>query len=110
MSRNRERESGAIILETSIVIPIFLFLILGIYGLFVISAAQSRITHALVQSALSLSQDSYGNSKLDSAVKKDATFYKDLTSMVTDLLRIGNDPYFTSKSDWYTDSYANAQL
>ena len=26
--------------------------------------------------------------------------------MVTDLLRIGNDPYFTSKSDWYTDSYA----
>lgn len=109
MGRKNTSESGAIILETSIVIPIFMFLILGIYGLFVISAAQSRITHALIQSAQSLSQDSYGNEKLASDEKKDFTSFSDLSSIITDLLRRGNDPYFTSESDWYKDTYAEGE-
>ena len=106
MDKKNTSESGAIILETSIVIPIFIFLILGIYGLFVISAAQSRITHALVQSAQSLSEDSYANEKFDSYDKKDFTSYKDLSSALISLMMRGNNPYFSSSSDWYSEKYA----
>lgn len=107
MCKKNTAESGAIILETSIVIPIFIFLILGIYGLFVISAAQSRITHALVQSVQSLSQDSYANEQFDSWDKKDFTEYKDLSSAFISLLMRGSDPYFTSSQDWYSEKYAD---
>jgi hypothetical protein len=109
MGRKNTSESGAIILETSIVIPIFMFLILGIYGLFVISAAQSRITHALIQSAQSLSQDAYGNEKFDSEEKKEFMFDSDMSTVITELIRRGHDPYFTSESDWYKDIYAKGE-
>ena len=60
-----ENQRGSVTLETSIVLPIFIFLFLFIYGLFSVIAAQNQMTHALVQSTKSLSLDSYLTENVD---------------------------------------------
>lgn len=61
--KKRKSEDGTISLEACIVVPIFIFLILFIYGFIVMFMGQQMISHSMLQSAESLSLDSYGTEK-----------------------------------------------
>lgn len=62
--KKRKSEDGTISLEACIVVPIFIFLILFIYGFIVMFMGQQMISHSMLQSAESLSIDSYGTEKI----------------------------------------------
>lgn len=81
-----ENQRGSVTLETSIVLPIFIFLFLFIYGLFSVIAAQNQMTHALVQSTKSLSLDSYLAENVESAGEAGTKFWGGLSDMVSDYL------------------------
>ena len=100
MKRKEDLTRGAIILETSIVVPLFMLVILFIYGLFAVVSAQNQMTHALIQSSKSLSLDPYLTEHVDSASEAD-TFWSSLGSMVLDFARLSNDSHFSSSDDWY---------
>lgn len=93
---------GTIILETSIVLPIFMFLILFIYGFFRITLAQNMITHTLLQSAKSMSWDSYLTQHVESVAETESkAIWNSLGSGILDFARLVNSKYYTSASDWY---------
>lgn len=97
----KQNERGSVTLETCIVLPIFLFLFLFVFGLFGVVSAHNQMTHALIQSAKSMSLDSYLLENVDSAGEAGTKFWGGLSDMVLDLVRLDNDPYFTSDTDWY---------
>lgn len=97
----RDKQRGSVTLETSIVLPIFIFLFLFIYGLFSVVSAQNQMTHTLIQTAKSLSLDSYLTENVDSAAEAGTKFWGGLSDMVLDIVRIDNNEYFTSQTDWY---------
>ena len=103
MKRIKDPTRGTIILETSIVLPLFLFVVLFIYGLFSVTSAQNQMTHALIQSSKSLSLDPYLTEHVDSVYEAD-TFWSSFGSMVLDLARVSNDEHFSSSNDWYNGS------
>ncbi len=94
-------DKGSITIEMSIVLPIFIFIFLFINGLFSIIAAHNTMTHALIQTSKSLAMDSYIIENYESVAKEGEKFWGGISDMVTDLVRIGNDPYFSSMPDWY---------
>ena len=96
-----KKERGSVTLETSIVLPIFIFLFMFIYGLFSVVSAQNQMTHTLIQATKSLSLDSYLTENVDSAAEAGTKFWGGLSDMVLDIVRIDNDPNFTSQTDWY---------
>ncbi len=100
MKNSNDSTKGTIILETSIVLPLFILVILFIYGLFSVTSAQNQMTHALMQSSKSLSLDPYLTEHVDSAAEAD-TFWSSLGSMVLDFARLSNDKHFSSSDDWY---------
>lgn len=93
---------GSIILETSIVLPIFILVILFVYGMFVIISAQNVITHTLIQSSKSLSFDPYITTHVES-VAESKTFWSSFSSIILDYARLSNDEYFSSISNWYDE-------
>lgn len=60
--KKRKSEDGTISLEACIVVPI-LFSYTFIYGFIVMFMGQQMISHSMLQSAESLSLDSYGTEK-----------------------------------------------
>lgn len=95
-----ESTEGALILELSFALPIFILVIMFVYGMFVVHSAENEIVHALVQSSKSLSLDTYAAKNINS-VKEANEFWNGLGSMVEDIVRDGNNPYFSSASSWY---------
>lgn len=100
MKKRGSSTDGAVIIETSIVLLMFIFVILFIYGLFSITSAQNQITHALIQSSKSLSLDPYLTEHVDSVYEAD-TFWSSFGSLVLDLASLSNDKHFSSSGDWY---------
>lgn len=98
---NMENQSGSVTLETCIILPIFLFIFLFVDGLFSVIATQNQMTHTLIQSSKSLSLDSYLTENVESAAEDGTAFWGGLSDMVLDLVRLNNDPYFSSQTDWY---------
>ena len=78
------KEEGSITLETALVLPIFFFMFLFIYGLFSVYSSQNRMTHALIQSAKSLSLDSYMAENVESAAERGTAFWGGFGDMVID--------------------------
>jgi len=105
-----EKQRGSVTLETSIVLPIFIFLFLFIYGLFSVIAAQNQMTHALVQSTKSLSLDSYLTENVESAGEAGTKFWGGLSDMVLDIVRLNNNEYFSSQTDWYKSEDGNPDI
>ncbi len=105
-----ENQRGSVTLETSIVLPIFIFLFLFIYGLFSVIAAQNQMTHALVQSTKSLSLDSYLTENVESAGEAGTKFWGGLSDMVLDIVRLNNNEYFSSQTDWYKSEDGNPDI
>ena len=104
-------ENGSITLETALVLPIFFFLFMFIYGLFAVINTQNRMTHALVQSSKSLSLDSYRAEKVESANEKGTKFWSSFGDMVQDIYTLNDNEYFTPGSgylDWYEDNGSGA--
>lgn len=101
MIERKDSTRGSIILETSIVLPMFMLVIMFIYGFFSLTTAQNQMTHALIQSSKSLSLDPYITEHVDSAAES-KTFWSSLGSMVLDFARLPMyDKYYTSATDWY---------
>lgn len=96
------REQGSLILETSIVLPIFILIMVFILGIFNVVYAQNQMVHTLVQMSSSLSMDSYLTGKVNSIEKVEGGF-DGLDDVFIELKRnvIGNDPHFTSKKEWF---------
>lgn len=106
----QEKQRGSVTLETSIVLPIFIFIFLFIYGLFSVISAQNQITHALVQSTKSLSLDSYLTENVDSAAETGTAFWSGLSDAVLDIVRLKNNEYFSSRRDWYMSENGNPDI
>lgn len=108
MFKRRKSEDGTISLEACIVVPIFIFLILFVYGFIVMFMGQQMISHAMLQSAESLSLDSYGTEKIRDEDGNPAT---DLVTAFMENLFTGNfsagsiDSTFASTKHWYDSSY-----
>lgn len=98
MKRNMR---GSITLETSLVLPIFIFLFLAINGLFIIVTAQNQISHAFIQAGKSLSLDAYHTEKSGSVARSDTTRWEGAGDLLSDIIRVGNNQYLASSSDWY---------
>ena len=105
-----ESQKGSVTLETSIVLPIFIVIILFVYGLFSIVSAQNQVSHALIQSSKSLSLDSYLTENVESAAEAGTSFWGGLSNMVEDLARMSNDQHFSSMTDWYSTTSAGANV
>ncbi len=96
-------------LETALVLPIFFFFFLGIFGFFGFIAARNQIHHALIQSAKSLSTDSYMVEKVDTIGSADFHWWENLSDMATDIYRAQFDQNYTSRTKWY-DSNSNTDV
>jgi hypothetical protein len=72
MIKYLKNESAVISLEACIVLPIFIFVMMFMYGFMVMFTGQNTVAHALVQTAESLSLDSYAAERLDENVVNDA--------------------------------------
>lgn len=107
---SQNKQCGSITLETSIVLPIFMFIFLFICGLFSVVNAQNQMTHALIQSTKSLSLDSYLSENVESAAEKGTAFWGGLSDMVLDLVRLNNDEYFSNQTDWYQSENGNPNI
>ena len=94
-------EKGSMTLETALLLPIFFFMFLFVFGFFGFISARNQIHHALIQSAKSLSMDSYFTENVASAAESGTKFWEGFGDMIYDLVRLDNDPYYASSSDWY---------
>lgn len=102
-------EKGDLILELSLTLPIFLLVIMFVYGFFVVYTAENQITHALMQASKSLSLDSYLGEKVVSATDlgtadQGREFWRDLSDATIDMVRGARNDYFLETSDWYLRS------
>lgn len=108
MRELKHSSRGSIVLEASIVIPIFMLVLMFMYGLFVVTTVQNTMTHALIQSSKSLSLDPYLTEHVNSAEEAD-TFWTSLGSMILDFSRLSNDEHFSSSSNWYDGDGSSLQ-
>lgn len=109
---NLKNEKGVISLEACIVVPIFIFLLLFVYGFIVMFMGQQMLSHSLLQSTESLSLDSYAIEKfhggdqsggIKSAQSVVIGVYEDLVSGRS----IGDDDNFSSSVKWYEAANAD---
>ena len=98
--KKSDSTKGSVVLETSLVLPIFMLVMFFIFGLFSVTAAQNQMTHALIQSSKSLSLDPYLTEHVDSVTEAE-TFWTSFGGMILDFVRLANDDHFSSQSDWY---------
>lgn len=104
----KQSEQGSVILETGIVLPIFILVILFLYGLFIVFSVRNQITAAMFQSAKSLSMDPYLTEHVDSIRESKEYFWSSLGGLILDVARgVGNDKHYSNMTDWYSASGAN---
>ena len=107
------KEKGSITLETALVLPIFFFLFMFIFGLFAVINTQNRMTHALVQASKSLSLDSYRAEKVESSYEKGTKFWSGFGDMVQDIYTLNDNKYYSPGSgylDWYKDDESGSAI
>lgn len=93
-----KEQKGYLSLEACIVVPIFIFFVLTMYGLLTVFMAQNLIGHVLVESAQSLALDAYATDKLsqpNGMVDLGVNLVMDLTGLSAD------DPAFSNSERWY---------
>lgn len=95
-----KNERASIMIETSIVLPMFMIMMLCIYGLFGLTSAQNQITTSLIQASKSMSLDPYLTEHVNS-VAEAKTFWGGLGDQILDFARLSNSTYFSSAGNWY---------
>ena len=96
--RVQREDDGSAVLEACIVVPLFLFFVLTLYGLITVFMAQNIIGHALLESTQSLALDAYATDKLSDPTTVQGrlrNFFMELTGSMAD------DPYFSDSERWY---------
>ncbi len=101
--KRKHRESGSMTLETAIVLPIFIFVFLAVYGIFGIVSAHNQISHAFIQSTKSMSMDPFLLERTNLAGEDKSRFWGSLTDVLIDIRRnVKYESMFMEKSDWYS--------
>lgn len=96
IKKSNKNNTGVVSLEACIVLPIFFFLILFFYGFMFLFAGEQIVNHALIQSAVSLSLDSYSVDKLS-----DSTNVDKMLQSALDYVMQGDDTPHSSREKWY---------
>ena len=102
----REKQEGYLSLEACIVVPLFLFFVLTMYGLITVFMAQNIIGHVLVESAQSLALDAYATNKLsqpNGLIDLGINLVMELTDLDAD------DPSFSNSERWYDRKHGATQ-
>ncbi len=102
--KNTKNDTGVVSLEACIVLPMFFFLILFFYGFMFLFAGEQMVNHALMQSAVSLSLDSYSVDKL-----ADSTNVDKMLQDALDYVMQGDGVSHSSREKWYESSDATQQ-
>lgn len=92
--------NGSVTLEACIVVPLFVLLIVFIYGFMFLFAGEQIVNHALIQSAESLSLDSYATEIIGDT--SDPDLKNKIINMYNSSLS-GNEDY-ASEEKWYENS------
>jgi hypothetical protein len=104
---NKKNEKGVITLEASIVVPIFVFIVLFFYGFFMFFSGEMTMSHALIQSAESLSLDPYATERLGENTVESGG---DLVTAIYSSLTTDENSYFSSSEKWYSGENQNLLL
>ncbi len=105
--KERKSRKGMVTLETAIFLPIFFFIFFAIFGVFGVILARHQVRHACIQTAKSLSHDSFLTEQFDPRDKeKGQEFYTSFGSLANTFIRwiIDDGGYYTSREKWYTTS------
>lgn len=98
-----KEKSGVITLEACISLILFTFLMLFFSGLMVLYAAQSEMSHVLLETSESMSLDPYAIKRLnttgDMIEANLGTYVSQFITMVFG--NNGNNPYFATSVHWY---------
>lgn len=91
---------GAISLEACIAVPLFIFIMMFFNGIMLMFFGEHMISHALIQSAESLSLDPFATQRVGS------TSFAEAESIATFLYGaiVDADPYFASTDKWYENN------
>lgn len=102
----KNHERGSLTLETAIVLPFFFFLFMFVIGYFGVISARNTVSHALIQSAKSLSLDSYATESFTGGLDADGRFevWNSLSDIAASIIRAFPDPYFANNDKWYKSS------
>lgn len=98
MTSIRSKE-GSVTLEAAIILPIFIFIFLSIFGLFGMINARQEITRAMVQAGKSLSLDPYATEMLEKA--NDKKFRTAEQILMAKMRQSASKEKFTDISKWY---------
>lgn len=102
----RKDDSGVVSIEACVLVPLFIFLMLFFYGFIIMFMGQHMMSHSLIQSAESLSLDSYANERLSINDVQDGGDL--LTALYANLFTSGNE-YFSSNEKWYASGSGSAE-
>ncbi len=91
-------ENGLISLEACIVLPIFIMLVLFVYGIMIMFCGQHLMAHTLIQSAESLSLDPYSTERLGEINLTEAS---SLVNFLYSKIFTDEDKHFSSSEKWY---------
>lgn len=102
--KKRKNRKGMVTLETAIFLPIFFFVFFAIFGVFNVILARHQVRHACIQTAKSLSHDSFLTEQFDTRDQdKGEQLYKSLGNIAEAIIRfvISDGGYYTSQTKWY---------
>ena len=97
---------GSMVLETALVLPLFMFAFLFIFSVIPVFSARNQMTHALIQTTKSLSMDPYLNEAYKYPANNNNNFWGGLSDMISDAYRSARygDVYYSDKTNWYAIS------
>lgn len=99
--KRQNSQSGAIAIEASIVLTLFIFFVITMYSFFMVFEVQGKISSTIIQSAQSLSLDSYSTDRTHAEFgDKDSPLLKLLTSFGIEK-SVKSDGYITTSDGWY---------
>lgn len=96
---------GSVVLETALVLPIFIFLFLFVFSFIPVFSTRNQMSHSLIQATKSLAMDPYLNEvyTMMGDTGTGSSFWTDLDSAMSDAFRTiayGNSNY-SHKYNWY---------
>lgn len=100
---DKRSNRGSITLETAIVLPIFVFLMLFIWGLLSLVRAENKMTHVFIQSAKSLALDAYALEAVDTSAVGPFEVPSEISDVLKTIWVHSADQKFTSDKKWYED-------
>lgn len=93
-----KNEKGLLTLEAAMVLPIFVFFLLFLYGLMMMFSGQEMIAHAMFQSSESLAFDSYATDKFSTGSYESA---ETLIKGMYESFLTNKDSKYSSSTKWY---------